>query len=48
MLLRGLNIVFSIGQLQCKADFSDLSATRIYSGYSSLKTHPFSMKQGAF
>jgi hypothetical protein len=34
--------------LQCKVDFSDLSATRIYSGYSSLKTHPFSMKQGAF
>ena len=33
--------------LQCKVDFSDLSATRICSGYSSLKTCPFAMKKGA-
>ena len=43
-----IDIVTSSPILQCKADFSDLSATWIYSGYSSLKTHPFSMKQGAF
>ena len=34
--------------LQCKVQISDLSATRICSGYSSLKTHLFSIKQGAF
>jgi len=34
--------------LQCKADFSDLSATGICSGYSSLKTHLFAMKKGTF
>ena len=37
-----------LDQLQCKVDFSDLSATGICSGYSSLKTHLFAMKKGAF